>query len=496
MGVNYNEKLREAGHAEGVERNYIKAKSIYEELIAQYPDRFDAYYFMGVLEANLGSINDAIKFMKIALDYTPLYEGYKKLSEFHIIAGDATNALKYLKLALIYNSNCEESKMRHAKISPNNPQVVRPTPTKIVGSYKRSADCPHCQYKQLYSEEVIKRKSPKIIKEFLTENQLIMLEKALALNETNHCKESFVIKVPEGRAYVKQSEQTYIITQDNKYLEDMLVEGAPLDNLENLPNEVRAADKMLVLSSAWGGNFYHWLTWTVPRLAMIEKAGYKLNDFDKIVVNYVGFKFQRELLQMLGIPLYKIIASLPYGAVLRAKTLVTASLPSHLHTPLNVTDSLREKFLKPKYIKETSPKRIYLSRNAGLSRIVLNEEELTNYLQKYGFVTVYAENLSFEEQVAIFANADIVVAPHGAGLLNLTYSKSGTKVVEIYNETLREFLDTGFFRICSNVGLDHYFMFGEPVDGLNKDMIIDLQKLAAYFELAEIKPIQTIASVV
>ena len=286
---------------------------------------------------------------------------------------------------------------------------------------------------------------------------------------------------------MKQSDQTYIITPDNKILKDMLMDGGPKLSVEIMPNEARVADKLLVLSSCWGGNFYHWLTWVVPRICMIEKAGYNLKDFDKIAINYLGFGFQRELLELLGIPKYKIIGTNPYGSVLRAKTLVTASLPNNLHTPKIVTDSLREKFLKPECIDESMPKKIYLSRNKSASRFVLNEDEIYLYLQKLGFTIIYAEDYTFVEQVKIFANADVIISQHGAGLTNLSFCKPNTKVIEIYNEYMKNFLDTGFFRICDNVKLDHYFMFGEPVGkGEFSNIHIDIQKLAKTIELAGI----------
>ena len=482
--TSYNEKLQTAKNAEQNEHNYIKAKSIYEELIAEYPEKFDAYCLLGILEVNLNNKKKAIECFIKAVEIAPNYECFKILGELYYSLNDDGNAIKYLKQALIYNSSCEETKSLLKQLSPNGPAFVRPIKSKITGVYESSKDCPYCKYQEIYPETVMEKSVPKFIEEILTESQKQLINETIPDYKKITCKEGFVIKIPDGRAFVKQSEQTYIITPDNKYLADMLADKVIKITPDELPNEVRAGDNMLVLSSAWGGNYYNWLTWTVPRLCMIEKAGYSLNDFDKIIVNSVGFKFQLMLLKLLGIPSSKIIASIPYGATLRAKNLVTASLPHFWHTPEFVTNSLREKFLKPEYISEDKPKRIYISRNKGFARRILNEDEVLNYLTPLGFETIYPEEMDFEDQVATFTNADIIIGQHGAGLINLAFCKPGTKVIEIYNEKIKDRLDTSFWSISSNVGLDNYFMFGESVDNEALDMIVDMNKFTKTFELA------------
>jgi capsular polysaccharide biosynthesis protein len=41
------------------------------------------------------------------------------------------------------------------------------------------------------------------------------------------------------------------------------------------------------------------------------------------------------------------------------------------------------------------------------------------------------EDYAFEEQIQIMQNASVVVAPHGAGLANVIFSRPGLKVVEL-----------------------------------------------------------------
>lgn len=77
-------------------------------------------------------------------------------------------------------------------------------------------------------------------------------------------------------------------------------------------------------------------------------------------------------------------------------------------------------------------------------------------------------------KTSLFANAEAIVAPHGAGLTNLLFCKPGTKVIEIMNPDW--FLDC-FFSIGDNVGLDYCYMIGTPQPGGKEDITVDMQRL-------------------
>lgn len=52
-------------------------------------------------------------------------------------------------------------------------------------------------------------------------------------------------------------------------------------------------------------------------------------------------------------------------------------------------------------------------------------------LRARGFETVIFEHLSPLEQIAAMQAADIVIAPHGAGLVNMIYARPDALVIEI-----------------------------------------------------------------
>ena len=73
--------------------------------------------------------------------------------------------------------------------------------------------------------------------------------------------------------------------------------------------------------------------------------------------------------------------------------------------------------------------RIYIVRKG--SRRVVNESELLDRLRRHGFRPVALEELSFEEQIRLFHDAEAVVGTHGAGLTNLLFATDAL-VVEIF----------------------------------------------------------------
>jgi capsular polysaccharide biosynthesis protein len=76
-------------------------------------------------------------------------------------------------------------------------------------------------------------------------------------------------------------------------------------------------------------------------------------------------------------------------------------------------------------------KRIYVARGAALRRRVLNEAAVEKLLAGHGFVSVNPGALSISEQVALFADAEIVAGPHGAGLTNAVFMAPGGAVIEL-----------------------------------------------------------------
>src|SRR5690606_30195157 len=149
----------------------------------------------------------------------------------------------------------------------------------------------------------------------------------------------------------------------------------------------------------------------------------------------------RETLSLLGIEKCRIIDPSRYELV-RAQRLVVPfhEMRSGMRHPDWVVRFLRENILSraPSDLRPWSPKRLYVSRKGLQWRNVLNEAEVLEVLAPLGFESVALDGLSVLEQAALFRDAEMVIAPHGAALANLVFASPGAKVVEILPRKLQD----------------------------------------------------------
>jgi hypothetical protein len=82
------------------------------------------------------------------------------------------------------------------------------------------------------------------------------------------------------------------------------------------------------------------------------------------------------------------------------------------------------------YTKET-PERIFISRRG--TRGLINEAEVEQTLQEYGFTKVYFEDISIPQQWSIARNAKVIVGVHGAALASIMFNRTGIKLIELFN---------------------------------------------------------------
>jgi len=96
-------------------------------------------------------------------------------------------------------------------------------------------------------------------------------------------------------------------------------------------------------------------------------------------------------------------------------------------------------------------RKLYVTRRNAKVRRLTNEDEVADYLSTQGFEVVALETLPQPEQIKRFAEAQVVVAQHGAGLTNLLYARD-TSVLEIMSD--RDKLI--FYRLISeSLGFPH-----------------------------------------
>ena len=79
--------------------------------------------------------------------------------------------------------------------------------------------------------------------------------------------------------------------------------------------------------------------------------------------------------------------------------------------------------------KPRAGKRVVVARPKGLGRRTVNEDAIHDFLARRGFEVFDPAGRSVAEQIAYFADVELLVSPGGAALTNLLFCPTETKVV-------------------------------------------------------------------
>ena len=272
-----------------------------------------------------------------------------------------------------------------------------------------------------------------------------------------------VVIIPNGRVHTDNNFSVAIISSNN-----MLIGGLSFDLESNVPSKNNIflqnyfhqpkiySGVVCTLLIGEGGivNYSHWLIDSISRIALLKKTGW-YDKIDWFLVPSYHHDYQKDSLLMLGINESKIISGHKENHI-QANTLVATTYVRYSeHIPAWCCQFLRDEFLKSKSPvssqKKYSPY-VYISRNDSTKRRVLNEPELVELLNKYGFKSFELSKLSFQEKINLFANAEIIIATIGAGQANLVFCNENTNVIELMAE---DFAQPFFNDLANKVGI-HY----------------------------------------
>ena len=119
-------------------------------------------------------------------------------------------------------------------------------------------------------------------------------------------------------------------------------------------------------------------------------------------------------------------------------------------------------------------RKVFLNRKSFYQRNIKNIKSIEAILSENGFEMVYAEDLSYEQQVHLFREVKYFVGIHGAGLTNLLHSKiEELRVLEIFSESL---VHASFYRFLEILQIKYYDAIVGSTFDINWNFEIDEQK--------------------
>ncbi len=249
----------------------------------------------------------------------------------------------------------------------------------------------------------------------------------------------------------------YVFSEDGLLLADASNQiGAEPDRHSllhggRLPTPEPVEGTVAVLDVSHGQNYFHFLFDSLPRLEFLPPG--RKPDFYYVRTSH---SFHREYLARAGVEADRILAAEAHPIV-KARQLWLPSLPGSSGNPTPTSrDFLRR--LRPAPAR-TSPQpgnnKIYISRGDVKSRVFPNEPEIRSFLEDRGFVPVQLSGKSVEDQMRLFAEAEIVVSPHGAGLSNLVFAEPGTAVVELFSP---DYFNVCYWALADLCGLRYFHL--------------------------------------
>lgn len=225
----------------------------------------------------------------------------------------------------------------------------------------------------------------------------------------------------------EQFNQGFVEWHDNKYA---VVKGYPEEQIDN----------GFFLAGLGSFNWYHWLVEILPKAMFLDDVPTKNILVSEYVAKYPSMLESLELLIGKGYDIIYLDSNVNY----RVKELYHMNAISYVPFELGKGNHLRvqdvfmrgdillamkEKIIssKKEKVRSISPRKIFLERSRH--RVAINQRELSEALVKLGFVSNNSENLTLDEQIELYYNAECIVGTSGAAFTNMIFSTINTKFI-------------------------------------------------------------------
>ncbi|NHC33919.1 glycosyltransferase family 61 protein [Scytonema millei] len=248
--------------------------------------------------------------------------------------------------------------------------------------------------------------------------------------------------------------------------------------LEKLSNWAAPQIEAACSLTNWNSGYFHWLIDCLTRLEGIEYYQAQTGIKPTLIIHANPQEWQKESLRLLG---YNPDDYIEWNdSSIKVKKLIVPSFRRE-HNIISPTACqwLRQRLLSnlPDNTSISLSPRIYISRPKSAGRNIINEDDVMAVLAPLGFVAYTMEELSFVDEIRLFSQAEIVIAPHGAGLTNIIFASQKLIVIDLFGS----FGTPCFFALAQALGF-YYGCLGEGFDPKNKTgkykgITVDIAKL-------------------
>ncbi len=272
----------------------------------------------------------------------------------------------------------------------------------------------------------------------------------------------YLVRLTGGRVV---GDYAAIVTSSNLLLQDLSPYFSvkrpsqhPIFRRAWLPTPEKIEGRVGIIHTRKADNYYHFMIDIVPRIAILAEAGL-LGGLDAVLAAS-STPYQREILSLTGVPVDRLIPPSRRTHLVADQLIVPCMPTDGKRIPGWACRAIGDLF--PELRGPLSPgerrSRIYISRgDSSRTRRVANEPELEPVLARWGIERVSLDHISVREQAKLFRQAELIVAPHGAALVNVAFCEPGTKILELFSPRYVNYC----FRIIAGLcGLDYSYVIG------------------------------------
>lgn len=336
----------------------------------------------------------------------------------------------------------------------------------------------------IIESQVILRKPPNTIEseihpKYISKSKYVTPEKYLV------CINDVKIVGPNGLVILPDGSYSVEVAMAKFHLEKMPEYSTKLIEKYKIFKKPGKYYSLLQLFSN-GHNYYHWIHDILQKI-------YKIKEFLSTDIVYLVPKplkqWQYEALDIIGVK-SENTRIFPQNEIWLLESLYFSPPTTISGHDIPSANAWIQNLFYQKYGVNASSinrnKKIYISRRlAKKGRKIINETEVESVLKSYGFKTYLLEKMSLREQVILFAQAKIVIAPHGAGLTNLIFSQPETTVLEIFEPST--FSTLCYYSLSSSMNHNYWYLFGKKVFNISSssvpNVLVPIDKLVNFLQL-------------
>jgi capsular polysaccharide biosynthesis protein len=269
-------------------------------------------------------------------------------------------------------------------------------------------------------------------------------------------REHFVARISGGSA-VASANGYAVFSRDGHYVTDFCCNDGPMIPFSGaVPPATRLTGTVALFLHFCSFAVFHWMMESLPRFELLRLAE-QLDRVDHFAMRKIH-PWHWEFIDLLGLPREKFITLGDVCNIEADELLVCSNVedcdfsifPAYFEPEPWVTDLVAR--LAPPSPQVAATERIYVSREKAGGRQTSNAGELEIVLKRYGFKTVFFEDMSFAEKSACLKSAEYLISPWGAGLTNVPLMQPGSKCIVLYCE---DTIYSGHNVIAANAGVTH-----------------------------------------